>query len=210
MDPSPGALGPASPRPLHASRERRGRYADAPAGALLTGRGAGEWPALRSGSCAHLSFDGKRGLRPPAVKATLWAENGGRVVALATLGLRPAPPRSFSDLDGLPPLIGAGLVGLHAQPAGKIHWCGSLTSSLWTAMPSAGSGSSNCVGRSLRRGGPSSAASLLCSSCRTTAARCLNGRQPGGIRSRLFGRLSLRIPKINQCFSCNYFRAPMV
>jgi hypothetical protein len=46
---SPGALGPAC-------RLRR-RYAHAPAGALLTGLGAGERPSLRSGWYALL-FDG--------------------------------------------------------------------------------------------------------------------------------------------------------
>ncbi len=81
LNPSPGAVGPAS-------RLRR-RYADAPAAALLTGLGAGEWPALRSSSYAHFYclFE-VRGLRPlflkerhpapKAVKAThCRVENGG-------------------------------------------------------------------------------------------------------------------------------------
>ena len=41
LNPSPGAVGPAS-------RRWRRRYADAPAAALLTGLGAGEWSPLRS------------------------------------------------------------------------------------------------------------------------------------------------------------------
>jgi hypothetical protein len=56
---------------------------------------------------------------PQAVKATLphrgRAKSGGRVVA----SLRPAPPARFPAYDGQPPLIGAGLVGLHAQPIGS-------------------------------------------------------------------------------------------
>src|SRR5712664_3705306 len=45
--PRPGAIGPVSGR-----RMRRRRYADAPAAALLTGLGAGEWSPLRSGPYA--------------------------------------------------------------------------------------------------------------------------------------------------------------
>jgi hypothetical protein len=49
--PSPGALGPAC-------RLRR-RYAHAPAGALLTGLGAGEWSPLRSRPYAAFCLKGK-------------------------------------------------------------------------------------------------------------------------------------------------------
>jgi hypothetical protein len=79
MNPSPGAVGPASPRPLHSSSERRGRYADAPAAALLTGLGAGEWPPLRCGPCAVIFFEFLRGAAPRARKGARAAPAGGRV-----------------------------------------------------------------------------------------------------------------------------------
>ncbi|MGX1324752.1 antirestriction protein ArdC [Bradyrhizobium sp. USDA 377] len=56
------------------------------------------------------------GLRPPCRQGqalrVLRAENDGRVVA----PLQPAPNPSFPGLDANPPLIGASLVRLHAQP----------------------------------------------------------------------------------------------
>jgi hypothetical protein len=51
MHPSPGAVGPAS-------RLWR-RYAGAPAAALLTGLGAGEWALLRSAHTPIICFDDK-------------------------------------------------------------------------------------------------------------------------------------------------------
>lgn len=56
-----------------------------------------------------------RGLRPFAVKAKTSAERN-RVVA----SLRPAP-LAFCGLDGLTPLIAAGLVRLHAQPVFELR-----------------------------------------------------------------------------------------
>ena len=53
------------------------------------------------------------GLRRFAVKTKTSAERDRVVVAL-----RPAP-LTFCGLDGLTPLIAAGLVGLHAQPVFK-------------------------------------------------------------------------------------------
>src|ERR1700688_3734549 len=88
MNPSPGAVGPAC-------RLRR-RYAHAPAAALLTGLGAGEWSPLRSRPYAHFSEVG--GLRPPGRQGQ---------------GERRLPPPTC---DGQPPLIAAGLVGSMANP----------------------------------------------------------------------------------------------
>jgi hypothetical protein len=62
MNPSPGAVGPAS-------RLRR-RYADAPTAALLTGLGAGEWLRFALAIRPYSLFE--RGLRPLAVKAKQW------------------------------------------------------------------------------------------------------------------------------------------
>jgi hypothetical protein len=91
--PSPGALGPAFPR-LRSASERRGRYANAPAGAPLTGLGAGDWPALRSGSYAHFAFDWKRGVPPHAVK-TEASKKRGPCSRLAALGSGPHHSRVF-------------------------------------------------------------------------------------------------------------------
>src|ERR1700730_8672920 len=62
MAPLAGALGPAC-------RLRR-RYAHAPAGALLTGLGAGEWSPLRSRPYAHFFFDFAQGSAPRARRAS--------------------------------------------------------------------------------------------------------------------------------------------
>jgi hypothetical protein len=56
MYPSPGAVGPAS--------HLRRRYADAPAAALLTGLGAGEWSPRRSRPYAHFPFEGLKVILP--------------------------------------------------------------------------------------------------------------------------------------------------
>jgi GNAT superfamily N-acetyltransferase len=61
------------------------------------------------------------GLRPFAVKTKTSAERD-RVVA----ALRPAP-LMFCGLDGLTPLIAAGLVGLHAQPQMRVGSAGIST-----------------------------------------------------------------------------------
>jgi hypothetical protein len=63
---------------------------------------------MRRRPYAHFSSFGACG--PQAVKAEPAGKTAGRVVGLAALGLRPAPPRVFG-LDRQPPLIGAGLVG---------------------------------------------------------------------------------------------------